>query len=181
MRDIILSDGCFRKEDHARRGIYFFVNCILHTIVTYYEFYLWCAGLPRMNCISRNSCSRVFLVKVGCQRHSCGRRGGWKWSSSHILARPCHCLSAGSPQWCDTVAVLAAAPSSPGCSFCLSDPCPWWTERLNCSRHGAKTFAFQRVGNKSHKTSGACNLSEMSRGPVWGRLSKWVLSETFNE
>lgn len=58
----------------------------------------------------------------------------------------------------------------PGSSFSFSDSCTRWAERSNCSVHSDKTFACQRVGNKSHEKSGACDPSEMSRCPVCGML-----------
>lgn len=46
---------------------------------------LYCVTLARLNCISQNSLSYVFLVGVGHMRDTSGIFGGQKYSNSHFV------------------------------------------------------------------------------------------------
>lgn len=70
---------------------------------------------------------------------------------------------------------LASASSSSGFYSSFSDCCTWWAESSDLPIR----CLHARGRETNHKKSGTSNLSEMSRGPVWGMLS--TLSDPFTE
>lgn len=90
---------------------------------------LQCVNLARLNCISQNSLSYMFLVRVSPKRESSVRFGGWRCSSraaAVLVAHPRYRLSAFSPFQCGAAARPATAPPSPGLSFSFFNCWAWY-------------------------------------------------------